>query len=153
MSTEISSVVALPSSFGVLFAWENFAWREKLKMTVSIQLTVMLSCMAKHATLASNSGSCCASLSALAALALPMLPKHTVATSNRFVFTHMRAMFSQTDSLWQKRKIHSWSNSFISGSVKNCTLRLTLAANVQDDEYFCVNCMWSLHEYFQKGNF
>ena len=69
------------------------------KITVSIQLTVILSCVAKHATLASNSGSCCASLSARAALAFPMLPKHTVATSNRFVFTHMRAMFSQTDSL------------------------------------------------------
>lgn len=65
------------------------------------RLTVIPSCTAKQATFASNSGSLCTCLSALAARAFPIFPRHTVATSSRFVFTHIRAMFSQTDSLSQ----------------------------------------------------
>ena len=51
------------------------------------------------ATLASNSCSPWLSLRALAPLACPMLPRHTDATSNLRFFTHILAIFSQTDSL------------------------------------------------------
>jgi hypothetical protein len=41
----------------------------------------------------------------LAALAFFMFPRHTEATSSRLVFTHIRAMFSQTDSLPNIRNV------------------------------------------------
>ena len=70
--------------------------------TRGVPLTSMPSCTASMATLASGSGSCWASRSARAPWAWPMCPKHTLATSSRCVFTHMRAMFSQT--AWLRRR-------------------------------------------------
>ena len=74
-------------------------------MTPARVLTFIPSWMAKQATLASSSGSFCTSLSALAARAFAMFPKHTVATSSLLVLTHIRAMFSHTDSLPRKRSV------------------------------------------------
>lgn len=55
--------------------------------------------IARTATLASSSWYLLASLKAFAPLAWPMLPKQTEATSSLRDFTHIFAMFSQTDSL------------------------------------------------------
>lgn len=59
-------------------------------------LTSMPRWTASIATWASGSGSASASFSAFAALAFPIFPRHTRATSRRRVFTHIRAMFSHT---------------------------------------------------------
>lgn len=61
-----------------------------------LSLTSMPSWTASIATWASGSGSPSASFSAFAALAFPIFPRHTRATSRRRVFTHIRAMFSHT---------------------------------------------------------
>ena len=62
--------------------------------------TSMSSWMANTASWASTSGSSSlAFLSAMAARALPMFPKQTVATSSRWVITHIFAMFSHTPLL------------------------------------------------------
>ena len=66
-------------------------------------LTCKPNCMASTATLASNSGSFNASLSALAPRACCMFPRHTAATSRRRFLTHILAMFSHTDSLLKKK--------------------------------------------------
>lgn len=84
------------------------------KEWVCVSLTSMPSCVARTATCASTSGSFSASLSARAARALPMFPRHTRATSSRWLFTHIRAMFSHTASLemmWNKDQITSISKT------------------------------------------
>ena len=62
-------------------------------------LTSMPSWTASTATWASGWGWAPASLSARAALALPMFPRQTLATSRRRFFTHILAMFSHTATL------------------------------------------------------
>lgn len=84
-------------SFKVIYTWMT-EW-----------LTSMLSWMASTATRASGSGSASASLTAFAALAFPIFPRHTRATSSQRYFTHIRAMFSHTALLERKEKwLFAW---------------------------------------------
>ena len=88
-------------------------------------LTSIPSWTASTASLASGSWMLWASRTALAARALPMFPRQTAATSSRWVFTHILAMFSHTDSLYKIRAGY-FEQKVLASVHKNTSLTIPL---------------------------